>query len=77
MALKNKKQKLVFYISKKTNLILAIYAYKEEEHFYGLIFMDCSMPIMDGYTAADKIRKFMKNAKSIHNFLNLSIFSSL
>jgi len=25
---------------------------------YGLIFMDCSMPIMDGYEASDRIRKF-------------------
>jgi CheY-like chemotaxis protein len=23
--------------------------------------MDCSMPIMDGYTAADKMRKFVKS----------------
>ena len=25
---------------------------------YGLIFMDCNMPIMDGYDAAKYIRKF-------------------
>ena len=25
---------------------------------YGLIFMDCSMPILDGYEATDRIRKF-------------------
>ena len=28
---------------------------------YGLIFMDCSMPIMDGYTATEKIRKYLKS----------------
>jgi CheY-like chemotaxis protein len=27
---------------------------------YGLILMDCSMPIIDGYTASEKIRKFIK-----------------
>ena len=28
---------------------------------YGLIFMDCSMPIMNGYEASDLIREFAKN----------------
>ena len=27
---------------------------------YGLILMDCSMPIMDGYTASVKIKKYLK-----------------
>lgn len=26
---------------------------------YELIFMDCNMPIMDGYQAADKIREYL------------------
>ena len=26
---------------------------------YGLILMDCSMPIMDGYTASTKIKKYL------------------
>ena len=25
---------------------------------YGLIFMDCNMPIMDGYESTESIRKF-------------------
>ena len=27
------------------------------EHRYNLIFMDCSMPVMDGYDSAREIRK--------------------
>ena len=27
---------------------------------YSLILMDCSMPIMDGYTASVKIKQFLK-----------------
>ena len=41
-------------------LDLVVSAFKEGKESYGLIFMDCSMPIMDGYTASEKIRKFIK-----------------
>jgi CheY-like chemotaxis protein len=36
--------------------------FNKEEYSYGLIFMDCSMPIMNGYEASDLIREFaLKN----------------
>ena len=36
-------------------------AYKSRKYSYGLIFMDCSMPIMNGYDASDEIRRFIKS----------------
>ena len=38
-------------------------AHFEGNYTYGLIFMDCSMPIMDGYESTDLIRQFNKNHK--------------
>ena len=35
-------------------------AYQEQTHSYGLIFMDCNMPVMDGFDASDKIRTFLR-----------------
>ena len=34
-----------------------------EKHHYDLIFMDCQMPIMDGYQATKEIRKSQSNPK--------------
>lgn len=34
-------------------------AYNHKDFSYGLIFMDCSMPIMDGFEASDRIRNFL------------------
>jgi len=31
----------------------------DDEYCYGLIFMDLSMPIMNGYEATDRIRQFI------------------
>ena len=31
-------------------------ATEKKQYEYGLIFMDCSMPILDGYEASDRIR---------------------
>ena len=28
---------------------------------YGLIFMDCSMPVLDGYEATDRIRQYLRS----------------
>ncbi|QKF67006.1 two-component system response regulator [Arcobacter venerupis] len=41
----------------------ALNTYKE--HLPKLVFMDLTMPIMDGFEALEKIKKFDKNAKVI------------
>ena len=50
-------------INEVTNGLEALEAVKKANEIgisYGLIFMDCSMPIMDGYTATKKIRSYLK-----------------
>lgn len=44
----------------ETNGRDAFHAYKEHHESYDLILMDCEMPIMNGYTATQKIRQFEK-----------------
>ena len=34
-------------------------SFEKKEYSYGLIFMDCSMPVMNGYVASDLIRDFV------------------
>jgi CheY-like chemotaxis protein len=52
------------YIDEATNGFDALRAVKkaalEGNFMYGLIFMDSTMPIMDGFTATEKIRKFLR-----------------
>lgn len=40
---------------------MVIKGFNQDDYSYGLIFMDCSMPIMDGFMASDLIRDFLKN----------------
>ncbi len=37
--------------------------FDDNEYSYGLIFMDCSMPIMNGYVATELIRDFVSKNK--------------
>ena len=38
-------------------------AFQNGTYTYGVIFMDCSMPVMDGFEASDKIKNFFRLKK--------------
>ena len=42
------------------NAVKTAHYNKEDQYCYGLIFIDLSMPVMNGYEATDKIRQFIK-----------------
>ncbi|EQC37442.1 hypothetical protein SDRG_05045 [Saprolegnia diclina VS20] len=46
------------YLQWEPNGELAVEAYKQHHDTFDLIFMDCEMPVMDGYTATRCIREF-------------------
>ena len=56
----DKEKYIKYIIDSASNGMEAFTAVKSaiemEEHEYGLIFMDCSMPVLDGYEATDRIR---------------------
>lgn len=43
----------------------AFYAYTQRPDYFDLIFMDCEMPVMDGYSTSLKIRAYEKK-KNLH-----------
>ena len=40
-----------------------VQSYKNGKFCYGLIFMDCNMPVMDGFEATDMIRNFISGTE--------------
>ena len=60
------------FIDSATNGQQAIDKFKrmsQTEAQYILIFMDCDMPIKDGYSAAKEIREYCKNNKKCQPYI--------
>jgi CheY-like chemotaxis protein len=52
------------HIDEAPNGLAALRMVKESEN-YRLIFMDCSMPIMDGFEATKEIRNYLKAKENL------------
>jgi CheY-like chemotaxis protein len=54
---------IISYVEQAFNGLEALQKVKKaysEGYSYGIIFMDASMPVLDGYEATDEIRNYMR-----------------
>jgi CheY-like chemotaxis protein len=54
---------IMSYVDQAFNGLEAVQSVKKAYHegySYAIIFMDASMPLLDGYEATDEIRKFIR-----------------
>lgn len=49
------------FVDTANNGLEAVELVKKYEGYIDLIFMDCSMPILDGYEASDQIREYIRD----------------
>lgn len=47
-----------------------------EENYYRIIFMDVSMPLMDGITATELIKKMTRNNQALDGYFKIAVLTA-